>query len=114
VQGDLTVETDAPESGGSPKIPFRKTVTWGAVAGGIKAAFAPDVGPKVVTGNLVFLLVILVLTVCKSWSLVASGHCGDVFQGVSPPQPGTQRLPLGCRCGRARSVSSPRANLIRD
>jgi|EP01043_Picozoa_sp_COSAG02_P006515 hypothetical protein len=69
-----------PASGGT--IPFR-TITWGDVGEGIKAALKPDVEPKVVAGNVVFLLVIVALTVCKAWSLAASGHCGKIFQNVS-------------------------------
>ena len=66
----------------SGKIPFR-SITWGDVKDGIAAALKPDVASNVVVGNIVYLLVLATLTVCKNWSLLVAGHCGDVFQNVS-------------------------------
>jgi hypothetical protein len=67
--------------GGS--IPFARTLTWSSLGDGIKEAVRPDVDSGVVSGNLLFILAMVALVVCKNWSLAVKGHCGGTFQNVS-------------------------------
>ena len=58
-------------------------VGGGILGDGIKEAVRPDVDSGVVSGNLLFILAIVALVVCKNWSLAVKGHCGGTFQNVS-------------------------------
>lgn len=76
-----------PEDGPDPssgKIPFKTmTLTWGTLCAGIKETIKPDVPSAIVTGNAIYLVLLLATTICKNWSLAVSGHCGETFQSVS-------------------------------